>query len=62
MNIFEEILLDDTSGSGTILEKVQDRLIEISTAEELVDTAELILSLNTLYHFPQFGLTHHFCQ
>ena len=61
MGFFEDIQSDNTSGSGTILDKVQNRLLSYEDSREDVEAYLLIDSLNSLLDtFPQFGLLIHF--
>jgi translation initiation factor eIF-2B subunit delta len=61
MEIFSEIHTDRTSGSGTILRKTEEALLNYLENEDLLSTSELNEQLFKLVlHFPQFGLLLHF--
>jgi len=61
VNLFEDILTDKSSGSGTILKKVQKQLLYLGETSGETDKGILFSSLQVLQeHFPQFGLLLHF--
>lgn len=61
MNLFEDILTDKSSGSGTILKKVQKQLLYLGETSGEISKGWLFSSLQVLQeHFPQFGLLLHF--
>lgn len=61
MALFDEIIADHTSGSGTILKKTQESLLGYDQGEEAVDTGMIMSRMDQLIAaFPQFALLHHF--
>jgi translation initiation factor 2B subunit (eIF-2B alpha/beta/delta family) len=59
-NLFEKILQDNTSGSGTILEKTEQAILSLS-GEKTVNMPELLRQLENLENrFPHFALLFHF--
>lgn len=61
MHLFEEIINDNKSGSGTILNHVQAKLIDLGNQKQDIGKEFLLSSLKKVRRqFPQFGLLFHF--
>jgi translation initiation factor 2B subunit (eIF-2B alpha/beta/delta family) len=61
IELFEEVLRDNVSGSGTIVSKVQDALINHLKENQEMDFDLLHDELQTIkMQFPQFGVLFHF--
>ena len=59
--IFDRVINDNVSGSGAIVEQVQDALFEQLKSEKSVQLQNLYPELQRLRtHFPQFGVLFHF--
>jgi translation initiation factor 2B subunit (eIF-2B alpha/beta/delta family) len=63
MDLFKQIALDNTSGSGTILKSVQEEILQFLAADEKIEPDMLKKSLRELRaQFPRFGLLIHFIE
>ena len=61
MELFSEIINDNTSGSGSLLKKLEDALFLYAASQKEIRTSFLADELNRLrLHFPQFALFQHF--
>lgn len=59
--LFEDLIRDNVSGSGTIVSKVQARLIDFFKDKKVMTFAALNRDIQSLKkQFPQFGLLFHF--
>ena len=61
MELFAKIVSDNVSGSGTILRKLQQEIINLLSAHPDFDTSELSNAIQkVLIRFPEFALLKHF--
>ncbi len=59
--IFDHIIYDNVSGSGTIVAQIQETLLKLADSEKNIRLQKLNTEFKKLRnHFPQFGVLFHF--